>query len=129
MAALGDSSDFYAYARMVDMPTLPCAIIEPADTDYTEVFQAGQDCWYFLVYVMVARQDVEAAQLELDEYIAGWGEKSLRRIIYDNYTLGLEDTQAFVTGMKGYGGSFEANKTPMVGAVLTLKVLTDGRKT
>lgn len=128
MSELGEASDFYAYARMVDMPTLPCAIIEPADADFAEVFQAGQDCWYFLVYVLVARQDADAAQEELDEYVAGWGDKSLRRIIYDNYDLGLADTQAFVTSMKGYGGSFEANRTPMVGAVLTLKVITDGRK-
>lgn len=115
------------YAQMQDMPNTPCVIVEPIDADFATVMGRGEDCWYLLIYVLCQRADTEAAQQDLDEYIAGDGPKSIRRVIFDNYDLGLRDTQAFVTGMKGYGGSFEANRTPMVGAVLTVKVSTDGR--
>jgi hypothetical protein len=98
-------------------------IVEPADANFAEVMQRGEDCWYFMLYVMCARGDTESAQDELDEYIP-----LVRQIIYDNWDLGLSDTQAFCNGMRGYGGSFEANRIPMVGAVLTVKVTTDGRK-
>lgn len=126
--ALGEDSDFFTYPQMVDMPTTPCLIVEPADADFCTVMQRGQDDWYFMVYVLCSRTDTESAQKELDEYIAGSGPKSIRHIIYDHPDLDLGDnTQAFVMGMKGYGGAFEANRTPMVGAVLTVKVSTDGR--
>jgi hypothetical protein len=116
-----------AYPRMVDMPNTPCAIIEPTESDFSTVMQRGEDCWYLLIYILCSRNDSDAAQAELDEFVAGSGDKSIRQVVYDNYDLGLDNTQAFVTGMKGYGGSFEANRTPMVGAVLTVKVSTDGR--
>lgn len=126
-ANMPTDSDFYTYAQMTDMPTTPCMIVEPVETDFAVTFNRGTDCWYLMLYVLCSRQDTETAQLELDEYISGDGPKSIRRIINDSEDLGLPDTQAFVTGMKGYGGSFEANRTPMVGAVLTVKVNTDGR--
>lgn len=126
-AAMPEDSNFYTYAQMNDKPTTPCMIVEPFESDFQISFNRGTDCWYFMLYILCSRQDTPTAQLELDEYVSGDGPKSIRRIINDSEDLGLPDTQAFVTGMKGYGGSFEANRTPMVGAVLTVKVNTDGR--
>lgn len=116
-------TEFFTYARMPDNPTTPCMIVEPADADFATVMQRGEDCWYLMIYILCARGDTESAQDELDEYIA-----LIKQVLYDAYDLGLDDTQAFVTGMRGYGGSFESNRIPMVGAVLTMKVTTDGRK-
>lgn len=119
--------DLNAYPRMTDLPVLPCAIIEPADADFEVTMSRGTDCWYLNIFVMCSRQDTETGQDDLDEYISGSGAQSIREILYNNDDLGLPDTEVIVVGMAGYGGSFQANRVSMVGAMLKVKVFTSGR--
>lgn len=125
-AKAGVASQLFAYDKMPDSPQLPALIVEPTDVDFAAAL-SQQDCWYFNVYVLCARTDSTVAQTVLDGFLSGGGPDSVRRAIYEREDLGLPNTTATVLGMTGYGGNFEGNRLNLVGALLRVRVYTDGR--
>lgn len=124
----GVETQLYTYDTLPDNPQMPCAIIEPTDANFDGAMTQGMDTWYFHVYILCARGDASAAQRQLDQFITGGGVNSVRRALYVRPDLNLDDgTDCNVTGMMGYGGSLETVKVPVSGAVLRIKVITDGR--
>lgn len=119
--------ELVGYERIPDVAQVPCFVVAPTEADFALALNRGVDKWSFDLYVLVARTDTVAAQQKLDDYISGSGEKSIRRIVFeaDEFVPG---STAFITGMSGYGGSFEAAKIEHVGAVLKLEVHTPGRE-
>lgn len=122
----GVASEVFDYAHVADVQQLPAVVIIPEEADFSGAFQRGLDEWKIDVYVLVPRTETVNAQEELDEYITGSGPESIRQVIYNNPTLGLADTDAYVLGVKGYGGEFQSARVPHIGAVLKVCVRTDG---
>lgn len=114
------------YDLVEDMGALPAVIIEPNTCDFDGAFGRGMDVWDFNVYVLVSRSASSAVgQRLLDKLISGEGPDSLRKILYENGDLGLEDgTTAHVYQLKAYGGAFDWAKVSHVGAVLKVRVTT-----
>lgn len=121
----GVADPLFAYDTVPDISQLPAVIVEPATADYVSTMGAGMDEWNFNVFVMCSRVQAAIGQNQLDGYVSGWGPNSIRRIVYQIPDLGLGDCDATVTGMKGYGGSWEIAKVEHVGAILRVRVLTD----
>jgi hypothetical protein len=114
------------YRNVEDVVEVPAVVAMPRECDYAGAMQRGLDTWEFDLYVLVARRDGGYAQEELDQYLTGDGPKSIRQALYDHPTLGLPDTDAFVKGVKGYGGNFQVARIQHIGAILKVTVRTDG---
>jgi hypothetical protein len=117
-------SDIFVYANVSDVVQCPALIIEPGHADYTVTFSL--DVTYeFIMYILVSRRDTVTAQEELDEFVSHAGPNSIRQAVFDNPTLGLDNIDAFVHRLEGYGGSFLASQVPHVGAKLMCRVQAD----
>lgn len=117
----------HGYDNVSDVAQVPAAVIAPDVGDFTGAFQRGMDTWMFDVFVLVGRRDFEVSQEELDGFLTGAGDKSIRQAVYTNPTLGLTDgTDAFVSGVRGYGGEFQTAKISHVGAIIKVTVRTPG---
>lgn len=124
----GVEGDLFTYDTLPDNPQLPCVLVEPADADFEGAMTRGMDTWFFHLYVLCSRGDSAASQQELDTFISGSGPNSIRRVLYGRPDLNLDDgTDASVQGMFGYGGKLESVGVSVTGAVLRVKVITDGR--
>jgi len=118
------------YDYVEDFGQVPAVIVEPVSSDFDGSMQRGTDTWDFNLYVLTSRAaSSRNGQELLDQLVSGSGDNSIRQIIDENENLGLgESTTAHLYMMKAYGGSFEWAKIPHVGAVLKVKVITDGRE-
>jgi hypothetical protein len=88
----------------------------------------GMDTWRFDLFVLVQRGEFSVAQKQLDEYLSGSGDKSIRQVFFNNADLGLGDgTDANVDGVRDYGGKFETARMQHVGAIVRLTVRTPGK--
>lgn len=114
------------YDTVPDVAYTPALVIEPAEADFAQAMGRGLDEWNLNLYLLCSKTVARVGQDQLDAYITGAGASSIRAVIFAAPTLGLADTQAFVSGMSGYGGSFESAGIDHVGAVLTLTVYTKG---
>lgn len=116
------------YDTVPDNPITPAVVIMPQTASFDGAFQRGLDTWEFELYVLVSRSDASSSQDDLDAYITGDGPLSVRRILYEHADIGLTDgTDATLSGMRGYGGTFEAATLNYTGAVMVVTVRTPGR--
>lgn len=115
------------YQNVPDLIQAPAIIIEPHMSKFDGAMMRGDDMWRFNVYLVVNRGDADASQELLDEMLEPAGPNSVREAIFLNPTLGLDDTQAFVSGMHEYGGGYRAARVDVYGAILRVDVHTDGR--
>lgn len=121
-------STIFVYADAEDVAELPGLIVMPSNADYEETMNRGTDCWWFNVYVVCSRNDAKTGQAQLDGFLTGAGPDSIREIIWQHGDIGLTDgTEAMVMKMMGYGGTFSDAQIPLVGAILKVRVYTDGR--
>lgn len=114
------------YDTVPGMSELPAIVIEPAKADFLGAMGRGTDEWYFNVMVFASRAEEQNGQNSLDEFLSGAGPKSIRQAIFQAPTLGLSDSTAVVTGMRGYGGTTKEAGMSVFGAILTVCVYTDG---
>lgn len=117
--------ELFVYDTVPDVQQLDALVICPDSADFTKAMRRGHDEWRFELYVLVPRFPADVSQKRLDQYITGGGSKSIRRIIFgaDGF---LTDTSGIVTGMRGYGGNFEAAGIDHIGAMLSLTIITPG---
>jgi hypothetical protein len=122
----GVDAEMSVYERVTDVVQVPAAVITPTSADWKVALSRGTDKWMFDVFILVGRSDTTNAQEELDGFLAGAGPNSVREVLYNNPTLGIEDVDAFPTGMSGYGGEFSTARIPHVGAIIKVTVHADG---
>lgn len=111
------------YETVPDVTNSPAAVILPDVSDYANAMGMGGDEYHFDVAILVAAHNIRDAQRQLDQYVTGRGEKSVREFLFRNSNLGLNDVDCHVKGFKGYGGSFKTAMTNSVGAVLRVCVV------
>lgn len=109
-----------------DVAVTPAVVIFPVESDFTTAMGRGTDRHEIDLYVLCQRAVADEGQDALDAYVTGAGSSSIRQVIFQNPTLGLASTDVTVTGMRGYGGSFETARVDHIGAILRLLVVTPG---
>lgn len=121
---LNTTAGIYTYAEVEARGNFPAVVIEPHSADYNVSMARGTDSWDFNIFVLVRGADLPTAQRELDSFVTGSGDNSIRRAIFENQDLGLGDdvTGAHVYLMRGYGGAFEWAGTEHLGAILKARV-------
>lgn len=109
---------------------LPATIVQPTTTDFHMAMARGTDQYDFMLLVLVSYNHLESAQDNLDPFVSGSGDKSIRECIFTNRDLGLEQTNATVSRMYDYGMRFspdtQGRATEALGARLSLSVFTGG---
>lgn len=133
IAAYGSiTTEAYIYDNIEEFVHTPAIIIDvspDSSADFEESFGGAHEIWKMDIYVLVSRSKGSGAGAkELDQYLTREGPKSIRNAIYLNSSLGLEDTDATAHGISGYGGRFEFGSVDHVGAIIRVRVHTDGRE-
>jgi hypothetical protein len=124
---VGDNiSTLRVYDTIPDITEGHSVVVMPDLANFARTMGRGTDEWGFNLYVVIAWQETTLTQDKLDPYLSGAGTKSIRQVIYNNPTLGGVVEDAFVRGMRAYGGSFDLAKVRHIGAILDLTVLTSG---
>lgn len=119
-------SDITAYDTVPDVTNLPALVCVPLTADFDVAMGRGLDTWEFELYVLVSTADMGIGQDALDAYVTGAGAKSIRAAVFGNRSLGLDGTNATVTGMSDYGAKFNVADLQHIGAILRLVVHTPG---
>lgn len=119
-------SGLRVYDTIPDIVNPPGVIISPDRIEFSKSMQRGYDEYEFDVLVVVSRASSRSGQDELDSYITGAGSSSIRQIIFNNSDLGLSETDAYVDSVNGYNATYEANGRALIGANLSVKVITKG---
>lgn len=110
-----------------DQIVLPALLILPSEADFDTTFGRGWDTHQIDLFVMTSRVALRTSQDALDAFVTGGGSQSIRQAIFNNRTLGLTDgTEAHISGMSRYGGSFPTAGIDHIGAALRLVVTTPG---
>ena len=104
----------------------PVAIVLPVNINFNIAMQRGSDQYTFDILVAVERGNSRTAQDKLDQYITGQGSSSLRQAIFNNRTLGLDNTDATITGVSNYAADVNLNGIDAIGANVSLEVYTKG---
>ena len=74
----------------------PHAVIGLPQIEYDTTMGRGGDTVSFQILVYVSRGDDELAQANLDEFLSGHGDKSLKTVIEDTTLTGLTDAMVRV---------------------------------
>lgn len=130
---LGDAlSELSLYPEIPENPNLPAAVVIPDETDFVTTMGRGNDTHDLFIYVLCPLADWRLGQNQLDDYVAGSGPKSIRELVWNNRSLGIEDdnglpdADAHVHKMSNYGGHFEAAGIDHMGAILHCRVHSPG---
>jgi hypothetical protein len=123
------SQEINIYQNVPDLIQAPAILIEPHMSRFDGAMARGDDMWRFNVYIVVNRGESDSSQELLDEFLESAGPNSVREAIFKNPTLGLDDTEAFVSSMHEYGGGYRAARVDVMGAILRVDIHTDGRVT
>lgn len=137
-AITSEIPELFSYPTIDAVTQVPCIIVGAPSANFAVQVQRGYATsamsmglnglqeWTFELYVLVAVPDLQTSQSQLDSYLDGTGEKSIRQAIFNNSTLGDVVEDCMVFSMDQYGGSYATCKFPHIGARLTLRVLTSG---
>lgn len=117
----------YSLKMCPEVPALTTAgaiIMKPATADFDMAYARGLDRWDFDLIIVIGGADIVLMQKRLDGYIDGGGDQSIRKLIFNNNTLGFTDgTKAHVAGLASYGPRADAGYDH-VAATLRLNVHT-----
>lgn len=109
---------------------LPALLVEPNDSDFVIAMGRGTDQHSFSLLMLVSYNELETAQHNLDPYVSGSGDRSIRQVIWNNRTLGHEGWHAHISSMFDYGirfkGEYQGRGHEQIGARLGLTVYTSG---
>lgn len=120
-------TSLHGYGTVPDAANvLPAIVVIPFTADFTQAMGRGLDEWIFDVLVLVSTSEVAIRQNELDSYVTGAGSNSIRQAIFNNRTLGLSNTDAYVSEMTEYGMRFPVSEIEHIGARLKIVVHTIG---
>lgn len=117
---------FSAYGNAPPKINLPCAVILPAEANYTKAFGRGLDQWDFNLLICVTMTELDLSQQMLDEYVNGFGDNSIREFIFKNRSLGLSDVEAVCTRMFNYLHETSIGGINSLSATLRVEVYSKG---
>lgn len=117
--------DLFSYNNVPEVTNTPAAVVRPDTSDFQVSMGRGTDTWEFEVLVLVPYGEADVAQDQLDDYVNGFGAKSIRQAIFTNRALGLTDVSAHIAGMSDYG-PVQVGDIEYLGATLRLVVHTTG---
>jgi hypothetical protein len=92
-----------AAAVVPETPNPPVAIVELNSGAYDTAFGRGMDAWQFTITLIVGRSDNRAAQIQLDEFVASSGGRSVKQAVESNKTLSGIAQDCRVTNLNSYG--------------------------
>lgn len=121
------SEEVNVFSYIPDLIQTPAVCIDVHASKFDGAMARGDDMWRFNLYIVVQRGDAENSQDELDAFLESAGPRSIREAIFNNPDLGLNDCQAFVSGVHEYGGGYRDARIDVIGAILRVDVHTDGR--
>jgi hypothetical protein len=121
------SEELNVFTYIPDLIQTPAVCIDVHMSKFDGAMARGDDMWRFNLYIVVQRGDAENSQSNLDDFLESAGPRSIREAIFKKPDLGLDDCQAFVSGVHEYGGGYRDARIDVVGAVLRVDVHTDGR--
>lgn len=113
------------YARPVGEVNVPAVVVMPGQIVFDDTMERGSDLLSFTLVLLVADSDSDLAQQQLDDYLAGSGDKSLKAAIEGDQTLGGVADWTVVKGVQAYG-LIEYSGRQYVGARLPVEVNVDG---
>lgn len=116
------------YPTIQDAINAPAAVVAPDPKtciEYGKAMRMGSDTYYFCIQVLVAPTEISNAQNQLDSFITGQGEHSLRQLLFGNNSIGLPDVNVYVSACTGYGGTPQIAGFPYIGALMHLTVTVD----
>ncbi len=122
------SEEVNVFTYIPDLIQTPAVCIDPHMSKFDGAMARGDDMWRFNLYIVVQRGDAENSQEELDDFLESAGPRSIREAIFKKPDLGLDDCQAFVSGVHEYGGGYRDARIDVVGAILRVDVHTDGSR-
>lgn len=116
------------YDTIPDQINPPAVVVAPAEetADFLVAMARGIDQWNLDVLVLVANAVSRTAQNTLDDYVTGAGPKSIRQVFFQHADLGLQDTEALVTGLSKYDFQYDVAGIQYAGATFRVIVRTDG---
>ncbi len=114
----------HVHALMAGVANVPAVVVMPEDADFNLAMSRGIDEWHFDLLVLAGKADERTWQQRLDEMVDGGGDKSIRKAVFLNKTLGLPETNAHISGMSGYGSQHTVGSFVYAGANLRLTVFT-----
>lgn len=123
---------FRVYPHPLGSIEPPCGVLvlSPAGSgrvaDFDQAMGRGTDTWNFLLYVMVPGGDTEANAELMDEYIDSSGDKSIRRVLFNNKSIGTNNSNAHVAGILAYDQKPQFASLDYLTAVLHIVVHTKG---
>jgi hypothetical protein len=121
------AEELNVFPYIPDLIQTPAVCIDVHMAKFDGAMARGDDMWRFNVYVVVQRGDADNSQENLDGFLESAGPRSIREAIFTKPDLGLDDCQAFVSGVHEYGGGYRDARIDVVGAILRVDVHTDGR--
>lgn len=113
------------YARPGGTINLPAAVIFPGAIEFDSTMARGSDDLTFSVLLLLAESTPQLAQEQLDPYLSGSGEQSVKAAVEADETLGGAADFARVTGVSDYGDVQWSGKL-YLGARFNVEVNTDG---
>lgn len=117
-------SGIHVHDKMVGIVNVPAVVVQPVEADFEVAMGRGLDAWNFDLIVLASKADERTSQERLDELVDGGGDKSVRKAVFSNNTLGLPSTNAHISGMSGYNGQYTVGSFTYAGATLHLAVRT-----
>lgn len=114
------------HSKLAEVVNLPAVVVVPTEAEYDVAFGRGLDTWPIDLYVLTSSAAPRSAQDALDAFVSGAGSSSIRQAIFNAKSLGLNETEAHVANMRGYGSRFDIADIDHIGAVLRLVVFTKG---
>lgn len=115
-----------SYATVPGTIVTPCAWVVPGSPaiEFDETMGRGSDQFNFAIVLAVSRTD-KLAQEQLDPYLEGSGEFSVKAAIEGGGTLGGIADWVRVSSVSSYG-EIEVNGIPYLGARFNVEVNVDG---
>lgn len=125
-AALRTIDDLQVSAYMLANPTTPSAHVVPGgsagDIEYHQAFGDGVESWPITVQVFVALSSDIGSQINLDEYIASSGARSVKAAIEADPTLGGAVHDLIVLSCSGYRTFVFEGRPPLLGAEFHIRI-------
>jgi hypothetical protein len=115
------------YAYPADSGHVPAVVVGETGGNYRQDMGAGWIDWQFEVAIILPRVELSESVPTLRRMISGTGPNSIPELLLQHPDLGLADgTDVTVTDVRA-GTVPNWNSIPYIGAILSVRVITDGR--
>src|SRR5688572_7228603 len=89
-------SPLHVHNLMAGVANVPAVVVQPVEADFEVAMGRGLDAWEFDLLVLASKADERTSQERLDELVDGGGDRSIRKAIFNNNSLGLPNVNAHI---------------------------------